>query len=382
MILLFTIAIAGIAIGLFTLLLVLSKGKQERKRMVFTAWLATLTINQIYFALVGIENFFLESGLGFGINIDSLFQLTGMGMVLVHSPLLYIFTNNFSKPSALKTAWVHLLPFAIYLIGFTFLSHNCPDCIYFKSGFIWFNKPIFPFTLYGLFFAAVAGTYTILALLSMISLRKKLSENHSGEIRNVLNWLQIWIVAAVIFFVLTYLTIEFFISVESANLSLTFGVVSSFLTVYIAYISFWSLKKPEIFRVKLFPEVSDKESSFDEKEAKELTATIKKVLSEEKLYLDPDLSLSKLSDACNISAGKVSKLINREMDTNFYDLINDYRVEEFKERLRNGEDKNLSIIGLAYDCGFRSKSTFYAFFKKKTGQSPTAFKKNLEKVSG
>ena len=65
------------------------------------------------------------------------------------------------------------------------------------------------------------------------------------------------------------------------------------------------------------------------------------------------------------------------MNTNFQDFINEYRVEEFINRLKNDQNNHFTLLGIATDVGFNSKSTFNAIFKKFKGLTPTQFKKNL-----
>ncbi|MBX2875783.1 MAG: helix-turn-helix domain-containing protein [Saprospiraceae bacterium] len=66
--------------------------------------------------------------------------------------------------------------------------------------------------------------------------------------------------------------------------------------------------------------------------------------------------------------------MNRRMATSFYNLVNRFRVEQAKLLLLDPQAAHLSIEGIAYECGFKSRSTFFKFFKKEVGMTPTAFK--------
>lgn len=96
----------------------------------------------------------------------------------------------------------------------------------------------------------------------------------------------------------------------------------------------------------------------------------------ERPYLDEELSLQKLSLLVNISTHRLSEVINQDLNTNFYRLINAYRVEEVKRKLKNPEFDKYSILGIAFESGFNSKSTFNKIFKEETGMTPSAFKKS------
>ncbi|WP_424367138.1 helix-turn-helix domain-containing protein [Maribacter sp.] len=97
-------------------------------------------------------------------------------------------------------------------------------------------------------------------------------------------------------------------------------------------------------------------------------------------YLDPVLSLDKVSEELGIGISNLSKLINQYSNRNFSDYINHLRVEESKELLGNANFKSYTIVSIGLECGFNSKSTFYTAFKKFTGLTPTQYrKKNSQK---
>lgn len=108
-------------------------------------------------------------------------------------------------------------------------------------------------------------------------------------------------------------------------------------------------------------------------EAQELQQQLEDALLESQAYLNPKLSLAELARLGGTTNKKLSTLLNQNMHTNFYDFINSYRIAAFKKAVREGKLEQLSILGLAYQCGFKSKSSFYRAFKKETGMSPSAF---------
>jgi AraC-like DNA-binding protein len=99
-----------------------------------------------------------------------------------------------------------------------------------------------------------------------------------------------------------------------------------------------------------------------------------------KLYLDPDLNLTKLSAHTGIPAKLISAILNQYHDTNFNDFINSYRVTQVSLLMMDPTTRNLTISGLAMDAGFNSQATFQRAFKKHTGMSPRQFiARNLKK---
>ena len=99
----------------------------------------------------------------------------------------------------------------------------------------------------------------------------------------------------------------------------------------------------------------------------------------DKLYLDAKLSIVDVSEKLNIPRQYISEVLNLHMDTNFQDFVNQYRVEAFIERLKNDQKNQFTLLGIATDVGFNSKSSFNAIFKKSKGLTPTAFKKSINK---
>ncbi|GAB3639662.1 helix-turn-helix domain-containing protein [Spirosoma arcticum] len=97
------------------------------------------------------------------------------------------------------------------------------------------------------------------------------------------------------------------------------------------------------------------------------------LMDTEKPYLEPELSLADLARRMQINPVSLSQVINAGAGKNFNDFVNGYRVDEFKERVRNPANGHLSFLGIALECGFNSKATFNRAFRKCTGLSPKAY---------
>ena len=95
----------------------------------------------------------------------------------------------------------------------------------------------------------------------------------------------------------------------------------------------------------------------------------------EKVYTDGDLTLQKLATKLSIPVQHLSQVVNEHHQQNILEFINAHRVEEAKRRLRDPEKKHLSILAIAEDVGFNSKSSFNAVFKKYTNVTPSEFRK-------
>lgn len=108
------------------------------------------------------------------------------------------------------------------------------------------------------------------------------------------------------------------------------------------------------------------------KQIKELKA----LMVEDKPYLNTELTLQDLADKINIPKHQLTALFNNYMGVNFFEFVNEYRIEEAKKRLVDETYEPLTIIAIAYDCGFNSKSTFNTLFKEMVGKTPSQYRKN------
>ncbi len=100
---------------------------------------------------------------------------------------------------------------------------------------------------------------------------------------------------------------------------------------------------------------------------------LKQLLETDKLYLNPELSLKMVADLLNTNTKYLSQVINHQAGINFQQFINLYRVKEAKHKIVKDSLSNLTLYGIALQCGFKNKSTFYKVFKEVTGYTPKDF---------
>ena len=112
---------------------------------------------------------------------------------------------------------------------------------------------------------------------------------------------------------------------------------------------------------------------FNEFELENWKVKILKLMQDEKLYLQPELNLSDIANRLKTNISVLSGVVNNAFGKNFNDFINEYRVKEFQERIQLSENKNITLLGIAFDCGFNSKATFNRSVKKFTGKAPKDF---------
>lgn len=121
---------------------------------------------------------------------------------------------------------------------------------------------------------------------------------------------------------------------------------------------------------------STKKPLLDENGKNEYTQRLNELIQTEKPYLDSSLTLRSLAEMINIHPNQLSWLLNESLGKNFSEYINHFRVEKFKSLAQDSSKKHITLIGLAYESGFNSKTVFNTYFKKETGLTPKQFLSN------
>ena len=126
-------------------------------------------------------------------------------------------------------------------------------------------------------------------------------------------------------------------------------------------------------REEIKPKAETKTALLDEAASAEFKVRLKTFMDEEEPFLDPSLSLRSLAGRLDIHPNKLSWLLNDSFGKNFNNFVNHYRIERFKSLATDPDNSHISLIGLAYESGFNSKTVFNTYFKKETGQTPKAY---------
>lgn len=106
---------------------------------------------------------------------------------------------------------------------------------------------------------------------------------------------------------------------------------------------------------------------------------LKKAVKENRYYQDPELSLVSLAEKLELTTHELSQIINTALKKSFNDFINEYRVQEAIRKMQDPAFDHITLLGIAYESGFSSQSTFNRIFKHITGKSPLEYKNYLEK---
>ena len=134
----------------------------------------------------------------------------------------------------------------------------------------------------------------------------------------------------------------------------------------------------KIKRVELANLFKYKKSGLTPSYSIELTDNLLKLLNEDKIYKENNLNLEVLSEKLDTTRHNTSQIINEHFNMNFSELMNNYRILEAVEILKNDEFNNLKIIQVAYEVGFNNKASFNKCFKKQLSQTPSQYLESLQ----
>jgi AraC-like DNA-binding protein len=254
------------------------------------------------------------------------------------------------------------------------------------------SMTIFEYSVYLLEIAIVIYAFRVLQN------HNKVIEGFYSDLENKsLRWLKVLFVLIIVFHSLIIISEVFelierdWTVVEIIILYLLIGI-ALFILYWIGYNGF---SQSEIFKERLFlaPNVDESIDQVDLKKTEEIVDQepiisqkdilkfdqIKEQIQTQELYTNPKLNLRSLAEAVGLNDKELSRLINECGNVNFYQFINKFRVEKFKELLQSPKAHQLSILGLATEAGFSSKSTFYTAFKAIEGMTPKQFQDLLKK---
>ncbi|HEY5824852.1 MAG TPA: helix-turn-helix transcriptional regulator [Cyclobacteriaceae bacterium] len=304
----------------------------------------------------------------------------------IYGPLIFLFIQSITRtlPKAWwKNTWL-LIPFIIVLTSL--LPYYLLDAeakIHYLDNFAKASEDDFGWI--NQFVSIVQVAFQFLCLAYYHSVERKASEEFSSVESVRIQWLRKFLIFLCSIVVLGVLA--FFGRLWNWPLLSDFYHFHFIGVVFLFYwLSYKALSEPVLFGIvstlpeKIIPaqevkveEEKYKKSTLEQEELNQIFGKLKNLLEEEKIYLKKDLTLTDLSDRSGISKHQISQAINSSYSGNFFDLINDYRIEEFKRLAQNPANRHLSLLGIAQESGFNSKATFYAVFKKKTGLTPTEF---------
>jgi AraC-like DNA-binding protein len=207
---------------------------------------------------------------------------------------------------------------------------------------------------------------------------KTIEKYFSNKSKINMQWLKLVIFGAMFTYIIIYILIfanEYY-HFTTFKTSEAIGYCLGSILIFIW--GFYGIRQTQIF-TSYNDIVADniKTEKFDNKD--ETMNLLLQVINSKKPYLDPELTIAKLSEMSGLPVNHVSYLLNTKFNKTFFDFINFYRIEEYKTQVRNPENNNLTLLGISFNCGFNSKATFNRVFKNYLNMTPKAYKSSIEK---
>ena len=367
------IFIAGGTLAFFFELLLLSKKNKCLCDKILAFWMFILGLH-LFFFYFHIKEIDFEYPHLLGIF---------MPLPLIHGPFLFIYTGSLTRyfPKWKLKYFLHFLPVIFfYIYFFDFYTSTGKEKLEFVEKMNTDPDPLFSF-----FYPAIllsGFSYIFLTFLLFKRHHRNIINNLSNSSENNnLHWLRNLIIGLLVIWLVVLLG-GFVLPASLQERAIYISV-----SLFVAFIGFFGFRQGDIFI-----NIPDKflndgligddkpryiKSGLKEEQAKEIKHQLEKIIIEKKLFLDENMSLPKLAEVVNIHPNYLSQIINEKFQKNYYDFINSYRVEEFKQLVFLGKNKNKTFYAFALDCGFNSKVLFNSSFKKLTGITPSEFVKSI-----
>jgi AraC-like DNA-binding protein len=277
---------------------------------------------------------------GKGFRSRDVLHLLGFGVMLVLNT--YVFVMNHAQLQVLSARWI---------AGE-------------RSVGLWFDGPLFIYSL----------LYVAAALLQVHRYRRRLRERRSDADRMALCWIEAMALCQIVIWAIAI--VQALVDLPILNYELLFGAVAAWVCV----VGWFSLGQPPVLSE---PEPDEAEVAAistlrleaDDARFPAVEVRLSQLMEgESALYREPALTIGQVAKRSGYPEYLVSAVINRRLGGSFWDYVNRLRVEAVRARLADADDTR-TILDIAYDCGFTSKSTFNAAFKRQIGETPSGYRK-------
>jgi AraC-like DNA-binding protein len=365
----------GAALALFLALILLTKKGRNLADHILGIWMLVISFHIFVYYYFEYELSHYLSSMGYNAILPFL-----------HGPFLYLYITAVSQPE--KWNWKRcaahfVLPLFILMVVLPFSI--LPEAEKLKilndglKGFEHYNI-IQPVSLYS------SGIFYVISTQMRLNQHQKRIKLHFSALEKInLSWLKVLSYGMGLMWVLII-----FIGFDP--------LIYTGASIFVVTIGFFGIKQAGVFTNKM-PTMAPSEgpepgpvpaettqaerrkyakSGLNQDNALEVHQRLRDLMQTEKLYRESELSLQELSTRLDIHPNYLSQVINELEGMNFYDYINGLRIEEFKNLAASPYKQQYTLLALAYECGFNSKTAFNRVFKKNVGLPPSEYLKTLQ----
>ncbi len=382
--------LAGVSISFFLAILMTGKKEKSAADIILAFWLCFIGIHLLFY------NSIISKQM---LNYPSLLAIN-IPFPLLHGPFLFLYISALTQPKQVTIflRLSHFVPFVCFiflLIPFFILPVSEKKEIFANNGkgYEWYIRA----ASMAITFSGFA--YTIASLFKLRSYKKVIENEFSNTELIDLNWLRYLVYGIAI--------IWLFVFIENDTL------IFSAVVLFVSLLGYFGIRQMGIFTntrsrqemmysnpgnplsvspelqalpiIESFAEDNVEEagsipsktkyerSGLSPEQAEIIYFNLLKFLTTDKTFTDPEITLGSLAQKLSIHPNHLSQVINTYEEQSFYDFINIKRIEEFKRIAVLPKNRNYTLVSLAYECGFNSKTSFNRNFKKFTGQSPSEY---------
>jgi AraC-like DNA-binding protein len=361
----------GAGYALFFCILIFSKKNKTKADIILGIWLVVLAV-QLIIPFLYLANF----------NIYYTYAGIEIVFFVFHPVFLYLYTRlMIGKIPTLKNIIYTVIPIILSEIaGLSFFIYPSAQRLDFFKGKILLPSVFYPFLIFMIFYFYF---YAGLSYKELKVYKNSVLQVYSYRENVDLLWLRrlvlLFSLIIIIVFPVGIVSYFYFHSIVFADYFFYLALV-----VFIFFLGFWGYQQGEVFSLNGGMNIAngktDNRASTLSKETKvqfkQKAAELKQVMISSKPYLNPKLTIHDLAQSVQIPPHQLSKIIINEFKCNFFEFVNSYRIQEFKDKAFSKEFRNLTILAIALECGFNSKSSFNRIFKDSTGITPGDFLKH------
>jgi len=320
------------------------------------------------------------------------------GLPFLFGPLhlIYIGELTDSRSKFDKFHWLHFVPFILYKIFylqvFFIPAHELTNIIRQVDQLI-LPKHIVTSNVS----VAILGIFYMLKAIGVFKrFSEKIQYTFSSLDKINLKWLRFFTYVALFVWLIVF--VESGLMLLDRNIEFLSPLVPLLTALFVYSIGYIGMYKTEIFvqsnisdnileaknLVLELDEIKNKtisngnkykKSGLTEEKAEEYLQRLKALMEKDQLFTNPEITLRDIAEKLGTSTHNISEVINTKLNQNFFDFINNYRVEKVKKDLLDKTKNHLTLFGIANEAGFNSKSGFNAIFKRYTGKTPSEYRR-------
>ena len=329
--------------------------------------------NKILMIIIGLATFmFAGKIITFHLNNNWIWRVSLLAdcTIYLFGPLLYLYFRRlvFKHDPKNTLSLLHYIPALLLFLYFGY-TLGIPMKEYFAKK----NHATLFYVYLLMEVAAVTSliTYTFLSYKIVKHIKKtdnpvvSLKHKLASYITYILIGIGLMIVCWIISIIKIY-------GLHSYDTLITYKLLWICMTIFLFIVGYFSFTQPEIIRLPVEKKTAQKDR-LRKDEIEKIKQKLNQLIEEEEIYIRSDLSLKLLAKKVETSANNLSWLLNSVYGKTFYEFVNEFRVKAFLSKIKEGEHKKQTILAIAMDSGFNSKSTFNKSFKMIMNDTPSRY---------